>query len=715
MRCFFYLLIILFITSHSTAQQSKVVIDSLLKRLPTDQDSNKVNTLNSLSYQYINTNPTQAREYANKALKISQSISYSHGTASSIDLIGTLYEQFGDYAKALEYKIQALRIYEQNNDIGGTAKSFNNIGVLYYRQKNNDKALEYYEKALAIVKRQNRKSAIAVYMLNIGEVYQEKGEYAKAIEYEEQSMQISKNIKYMDDCVAFSLGIIGQCYAAQGKYDAAIANMQQTIKIFEKIEDKISVTEYLIDLGNVYIKTEQYEKAIQHFEQGLKVIKTIDYKDWERDANLGLAQVYALQKNFEKAYSHHQEYNRLKDIIFNENNAKRMTQMQSLYESDKKQAEIEMLTMKNTISEEESRVAKLFSYFFLSIFLFAGVLLFLLYRNNQSKQKANQLLTTKNNEIELKNVELEQQKEEILTQRDLLGDQNITLQKQQTELQERSNEIEKQRNDITASITYAKRIQTAILPDIGKIKDILPQSFIFYKPRDIVSGDFYYFATLQDASARQHNDGSRSPSTKIVLAAVDCTGHGVPGAFMSMIGDAMLSQIINIQKVTSPDIILNELHKGIRLMLKQQEGENRDGMDISICTIDLDAKILEFAGARNSLYLVQEDSNGQAELMEIKADKISIGGDQREDSRIFTKNIIKLDKPTTFYLASDGYKDQFGSTEGKKFSPRRFREMIGNIYQLSMDEQHGILAHTFDDWKGKEAQIDDVLVIGVKI
>ncbi|TAH20541.1 MAG: tetratricopeptide repeat protein [Cytophagales bacterium] len=708
------LLIILFITSHSAAQQSKTVIDSLLKRLPTDQDSNKVNTLNALSYQYINTNPTQARKHAEEALKFAQSISYQHGIASSIDLLGTLYEQFGDYAKALEYKLKALRIYEQSKDIGGIAKGFNNIGVLYYRQKNLDKALEYYEKALEIVVRQNRKSAIAVYMLNIGEVYQEKGEYAKAIEYEQKSMEISKNLQYMDDCVAFSMGIIGQCYAAQGKYDKAIANMQQTVKIFEKIGDKTSVTEYLIDLGNVYIKIKQYEKAIQHFEQGLKIIKTIDYKDWERDANFGLSQVYALQKNFEKAYFHHQEYNRLKDIIFNEKNAKEMTQMQSLYESDKKEAEIEMLTMKNKISEEESRVAKLFSYFFLSIFLFAGGLLFLLYKNNRSKQKANLLLTTKNNEIELKNAELEQQKEEILTQRDLLGDQNITLQKQQIELQERNDEIEKQRNDITASITYAKRIQTAILPDIDKIKEILPNSFIFYKPRDIVSGDFYYFTTLQDASVRYH-DGSRSPNTKIVLAAVDCTGHGVPGAFMSMIGDAMLNQIINIQRVTSPDIILNELHKGVRMMLKQQEGENRDGMDISICTIDLGTRTLEFAGARNSLYLIQENDDGKATFEEIKADKISIGGYQHEENRIFTKNIIHLDKPTTFYLASDGYKDQFGNKESKKFSPRRFREMLHNIHQLDMEKQHYTLANTFEEWKGNEPQIDDVLVIGVKI
>ncbi len=693
------------------------MIDSLLQKLSTVQeDTNKVNILNALGYQYANTDPVQSRTYTSQALKLSQSLKYAHGIASSIDLIGTNYEHFGDYAKALEYKLQALRIYEQKNDIGGTAKSFNNIGVFFFRQKNYDKALEYYEKALEIVRRQNKQVAIAVYLLNIGEIYQEKGEYAKAIDYEEQSMAISKKIKHMDDCIAFSLGIIGQCYDAQGQPQKAISNMRQTIQIFEKIGDKASLAEYLVDIGNVYAKVQQDEQAVRQFEKAIQVAKEIEDKNWERYAHLGLAEMYAKQKNFDKAYFHHVQYTSLNSLIFNEDNATRITQMQSLYESDKKEAEIEMLTMKNKVSEEESRVAKLFSYFFLSIFLFAGVLLFVLYKNNRNKQKANQLLTIKNNEIELKNTELEQQKEEILTQRDLLEGQNVILHTQQKELQERNDEIEKQRNDITASINYAKRIQTAILPDIALVKEILPQSFIFYKPRDIVSGDFYYFTTIQEASVRQH-DGKRTPSTKLILAAVDCTGHGVPGAFMSMIGDAMLNQIINIQRVTSPDIILNELHRGVRLMLKQEEGENRDGMDIGICTIDLDERTLEFAGARNSLYVITAPSSSleKSILQEIKAEKFSIGGYQHENERIFKKTIIKLDKPTTFYLTSDGYKDQFGSTEGKKFSPRRFREMLENIHTLGMEAQHEVLAQTFDEWKGNEAQIDDVLVIGIKL
>lgn len=705
-----YLLTIflLFLALCGFAQQNQIVVDSLKKELESAKDTNQVNVMNALSYALANTDPETSRNYATDAIALAKKLNYNHGFASGIDMIGTYHERLGDYAKALEYKLQALRIHEQINDIAGISRGLNNVGVLYFRQSNYDKALEYYEKALVIAKKRKKQDAIAVYLLNIGEVYQEKGEYAKAIDYEEQSMSISRTLKNMEDCVAFSLGIIGQCYSAQGNYDKALTNMKRTVEIFENINDKVSLAEYLIDIGNVYKKMKNYEQAIAHFERAIKIADDIKDNNWLRDAHLGLAEVYAAQQNFGKAYTYYEEYNRLKDIVFNENDSKRIAQMQTLYEADKRQAEIALLKKDNQLQEEENRIARLFMYSFLMTVVFIGSVAFALYRNNKNKQRANMLLTDKNKEIELKNAELEQQKEEILAQRDLVEAQNVALQSQQIALQERNREIEKQRNDITASITYAKRIQTAILPDINRIKDIFPDSFIFYRPRDIVSGDFYYFATIQEAGAR--NDGSRGLSTKIILAAVDCTGHGVPGAFMSMIGDAMLNQIVNIQRITSPDLILNELHSGVRVMLKQEEGENRDGMDISLFTIDLETRILSFAGARNPLYFVQD-----GEVKEIKANRFSIGGYQHEHERVFEKIQLHLDKPTTIYLTTDGYKDQFGSSEGKKFSASRFRELVKNIHHLDMSEQQPIFVKTFDDWQGKEAQIDDVLVIGLKI
>ncbi|SFF55441.1 PP2C family protein-serine/threonine phosphatase [Thermoflexibacter ruber] len=213
---------------------------------------------------------------------------------------------------------------------------------------------------------------------------------------------------------------------------------------------------------------------------------------------------------------------------------------------------------------------------------------------------------------------------------------------------------------------------------------------------------------------------------KIVIVAADCTGHGVPGAFMSLIGNELLNQIVNVHHITSPELILNQLHKGIRYALKQDETANRDGMDIAICVIDKEEKILEYAGAMNPFYYIQDN-----QFFEIKADKKSIGGLQSEEERIFTKHTIQLgmknlesginqqqttsNQQTIFYLCSDGFQDQFGGAENRKFMVRRLRELLASLALLPMSEQKEILDKTFEEWKGKHPQIDDVLIFGVKI
>ncbi len=258
--------------------------------------------------------------------------------------------------------------------------------------------------------------------------------------------------------------------------------------------------------------------------------------------------------------------------------------------------------------------------------------------------------------------------------------------------------LEKKNEDITASINYAFKIQDSMLPDVDKIQRILTDSFILFKPRDIVSGDFYWFG---------EKDG------KIIISAIDCTGHGVPGAFMSMIGDSQLHQIINMDGITAPDIILNKLHIRVRSALKQAETQNRDGMDMAICTIDPYRKIMDCAGAKNPIIYIQDGIINQ-----IKGDKMPIGGDQREDQRIFAKHTIKLDKPTTVYLYSDGYQDQFGGAENRKFMTPRLRNLLYEIHEKPFAEQRQILDETFENWKNYKEhseQTDDVLVIGFKI
>ncbi|WP_045113207.1 PAS domain-containing protein [Microscilla marina] len=288
-------------------------------------------------------------------------------------------------------------------------------------------------------------------------------------------------------------------------------------------------------------------------------------------------------------------------------------------------------------------------------------------------------------------------------------------------LQSKNVEITQQQQNIRASISYAKRIQNALLPHRKHIKESLPDSFILFKPRDIVSGDFYWFAhteakpLYEEVSSFQGIEkvlkGFRNE--KIVIAAVDCTGHGVPGAFMSLIGNDILNNAVIQHETTEPDQILTKLNEGVKKSLKQQENaDSRDGMDIALCTIDLDARTVEFAGAKNPLVYIQ---NGQ--VNEIKGSKFSIGGRERGTERTYDKHTIDASEPTTLYIYSDGYQDQFGGPNKQKFMKKRLRELLLEIHQKPMEEQKQILDDTLAQWmkEGNERQIDDVLVIGIRI
>jgi len=263
------------------------------------------------------------------------------------------------------------------------------------------------------------------------------------------------------------------------------------------------------------------------------------------------------------------------------------------------------------------------------------------------------------------------------------------------EIVELSEIIRHKNKQITASFNYAKRIQDALLPEADFLKEVLPESMIYYRPKDIVSGDFYWFT--------QENN-------YILLAALDCTGHGVPGAIMAMAGTVFLKQIVNLQGITAPDEVLTELHFNISKALKQQETRNRDGMDAALCRLDFERRTITFAGAKNTFLYFQ---NGI--MHEVQGDTFPVGGhwNKTERTRIFQKKTLQFSaEPVTCYLFTDGYEDQFGGKEGRKFMKSRFRQLLADIHHLDMHTQKSILDHTLNEWMTHERQTDDVLIIG---
>lgn len=295
-------------------------------------------------------------------------------------------------------------------------------------------------------------------------------------------------------------------------------------------------------------------------------------------------------------------------------------------------------------------------------------------------------------ELSAKNIEQEKEKQKILEgQKELL---EVQVKERTAEIIQQKHVIEEKNKDITDSINYAKTIQEAILPDKEIKYRVFPNAFVLFKPKDIVSGDFYWFT---------EKNGKR------IIAACDCTGHGVPGALMSMIGNNVLHQIVNENGITGPSLILDELNKGIIKALKQeQQTERKDGMDVALLTFVSDSKV-EFAGAQRPLWIIRN-----SEHLEIKGDKFAIGGIKTENEGKHTNHVIDIQKDDVLYIFSDGYADQFSDSD-KKLMTKRFKEILLEIHQKPLPEQEKYLDDFIEKWKGRFEQTDDILVIGIKI
>ncbi len=678
--CFKYLFFLFFwgclgfCISTKTQAQSQYV-DSLFNQIKSSPDSLKTRIYLELAHEYIGTDFRKSVAFAKTSLNFAQKTRQRNRQARALDLLGSIYGYQGDYVTALSYKIKALKIYDEVKDLKGEASLSNNIGVLYFRQKKYNEALLYYQKALKYAYVLKDSIMISTYLLNIGEVYYEEGDFDNALEYEQKAYQISLQLELYDN-EAYTLGILGKIYFKKGNYTKASQLTKGALRIFKALEDPNGEAEYLLALARIFQKQNQIDSALYSAYDALELAKSAGLNDWAKEAYLTLAEINAQNQQMSEAYRYHQLYAQTKDSIYNESNARKMAQMQILYETEKKEKENELLRKNQTLQAKnlsaQQRISELLGLGGILVL----VLAFFLYQSNLAQQKANK-------DLQVKNTEINQQKEEIEAQRDAIAHQR--------------NEIELKNKNINASLNYASRIQNALLPIEEDIRKIIPEYFIFFQPRDVVSGDFYWIET----DPREE---------KVIIAAIDCTGHGVPGAFMSMIADSILNHIVLDRGIWEVDKILTQMHLEVRKTLKQELNENRDGMDLALCMIDKKQNKLEFAGAHNPLIIVQD-----GKMQKVRGDKFGVGGLQLEKDRIFTKHCFDLSLPTSFYIFTDGFQDQFGGTNKKKFLPRNLANLLLEVHQLPTNIQKQLLQKTLNNWMGSNnEQIDDILVIGVK-
>lgn len=620
----------------------------------TKSDTSRVQILNQLYKELILSEPLQAKKYAEEALNISKKLNYAVGIAASSDNVGNVYYDQGAYLQALEYYLKSLEYKKKLGNKIQISKAYNKLANTYVRKDDRKVGRDYYEKSLELSKEIGYNKGIITTLTNLGSYYNAVADYEKAIEYHLQAIQV------------------------------------------EGLTDKKVLAYNYNRIGDLYLRKGDYSAALRYYRQELLVART-DGDDIEmQKAYRGISEVYAKRNDYQKAYEYYQLFARTKELINQRKSNEKIKEIQSLFDAQKKQNLTEILLLTQNQKIKDDRIAQRNKLLGIGGFAFSIVLTFafFFYRNNTRTQRINHLLEKKSKELEENSTQLKVQIQQNVAKEEAINRQKRTL-------EQALDEIERKNKNITASINYAKRIQESMLPFKDEITRHLPEHFIFFKPRDIVSGDFYYFTTKNG---------------KIIIAEVDCTGHGVPGAIMSMLGNDYLNQIINLQGITSPDLVLNELHKNIRTTLKQDETENRDGMDIALIVIDPETRTLEFAGASSPLTLIQ---NGEMDIL--LSSELPIGGFQKDKERIFTKHTVSFAQPTTFYVFSDGFQDQFGGPRGRRFAKKKLRKLLFEIHEKPMVEQKKLLDGTLKDWmydpkhKREHKQIDDILVIGVHL
>ncbi|WP_448518010.1 tetratricopeptide repeat protein [Rhodoflexus sp.] len=656
-------------------------LDSVRRQLrqPGIADILRIDLLNTLAFNLYGKSLDSVAIIADSVSNYARRIGYDRGLATSYWIKGMYLKDIGDYGGVIDIYLQALRIFESLQDKSGIARVNNLMGLALLPLKRYDEAYTYFSNALATYQDIGNRERVATCMNNLGLVYVEKGNYDRAIELINKGLIINDSLGLRNK-VAVSMNDLGEAYFRKGDYLQALTFFKKALNINQAIERVSKLPENYNNTAAAYQQLGQYDEAISYYKTGLEKAQALNFKEQIRFAYQGLAECYAGQNKFREAYQYHRLFQQFGDSLFNAESAEKIARMQALYQTEQQATKIALLTKEKQLQEEEAEFRRWQLTGISAILLLFMALTFVFFRNWRERQQANQLLLVKNEEINQKHEEIRIQAERLST----------TL-----------NELEVKNRNITSSLNYAKRIQSAILPSETRIKKSLPQVFILYRPRDIVSGDFYWF---QDVGLSENGKAGE----RMIIAAADCTGHGVPGAFMSLIGNDLLNQIVNLRSEYHPGQILNLLEKGVQAALQKDDTENRDGMELGICYLDLPAAKLYFSGAMNPLYYVQDD-----ELQVIKGNKISIGA--ASDNIHFQEHVIYIDKPTTFYLCSDGFQDQFGGADNRKFMVKRLREVLQKTAQLPFEEQKSYLEAILDTWMGSQPQIDDILVIGFRV
>jgi serine phosphatase RsbU (regulator of sigma subunit)/tetratricopeptide (TPR) repeat protein len=646
--------------------------DSLLQVVKNEKNVNsQIDMLIDLSINTINTNFEEALSYAQFALFKLKELPHHDENKSKEALLknirGICYLNLGQYDKSINSFLQSLTLAEEIQDSARMSKALNNLGMIYGFKRDHEKSINYFKESSKIAEFTGDIISLSISYSNIAASCFDVGNYDEGQIYYDKAMDIFKEIGD-DEGIAALYVMNGNRLSKQNKFKKALKFYDLAESIYLEtgnIESQMSLYDYKAQL---YEKVNKKDKALFYYNKLLEVAKELNATHSLLIAYNGIALIYKEKGEYKKALDNFIIYEAWKDSVYDLNKENAIAEMQAKYDFEKEERENKLLKQEASIAqleiENKEKQLENSKVIMFSVGAVGGLLLllaFTLYKQNKLKEETNLKLKAVNQEIVLAN-----------------------------------QIIEEKNKDILSSIEYAKYIQQAILPKKESFLECFSDTLLFLKPKDVVSGDFYWFNKYGKYA---------------VLVMADCTGHGVPGGFMSMMGAEMLNQVLIDPEVVDAAKALEEINLRIKNNLNKSgsERQQNDGMDVSICIFNTEELTVQFAGANRPLVCVK---NG--ELSMIKPDRFGVGG-ELEIEKHFTNHTLNFQKGDRFYMYSDGYPDQFGGPKYKKFMRKRFLKLLLNISNKPMAEQEKELLAQFLNWKGELEQIDDVCIVGVQI
>ncbi|PLX11349.1 MAG: hypothetical protein C0594_03735 [Marinilabiliales bacterium] len=595
-------------------------------------------------------NTMEAQKLAQEIIDVAKKEENSEELAYGKLILAYAHFLLSENKTALEMVLDAIAWFEKTEPQWGYAAALYLKANLYEGFGNFDSSLDFCLQALKFSKNINFTEGIAMSQAALGQLYTRIQDFDNAIKYLELSLSVRKEMEDLP-ALASTLNRLGRVYALKKDFAKSEELYRKSLDIRQNQLNNMAVSWTWLGLGSMYLESGNFNDASVAFN---KAINNTSDKRCQQQSLLGLGKALNQSGNHEEGFVQLEKAMQLAEELNAKSLKYQVHQALSEYYEQTGQA--------GKALEEHKKFYKL---------------------------KEEVLDAEMHNN--LKQQQLVFQTEQVKQEAEIFKLKNI-------ELKEANDRIAHQNKDLMDSIKYAYRIQKAISPPDYYVKKLLPESFILYKPKDVVSGDFYFVDEFQEE--------------KVIFSAVDCTGHGVPGALMSVIGYNWLVLALREDSVDTPGKVLSFLDEGVNETLRQTADESgvKDSMDLAVCVLDKEKRILQYAGAYNPLYYVNK-----GELHEIKADKLPIGVNTDGVVDIFEDHTVQLDPGDTVYIFSDGYADQFGGPKNKKFKYRQLREVLLSIQDKSMTEQSKHLNETLISWQGENEQIDDIIIIGVKV